>query len=82
MRDRDASMLEQVANHGLLTAETENYAIFHNDGETSIICSVVIVTLSSSTAFFLFSWKDFFSCCDTALLYLWAGFVGLYITYN
>lgn len=28
MCDRDASMLEQVANHGLLTAETESMQYF------------------------------------------------------
>lgn len=53
-------MFKQVADHGLLTAETENYAIFHNDGETSIICSVVIVTLSSKYSIFPFFLEGLF----------------------
>lgn len=53
-------MFEQVANHGLLTAETENYAIFVSDGETSIICSVVIVTLSSKYSIFPFFLEGLF----------------------
>lgn len=44
---RDATLFERVANHGLLTAEPKNYAIFHSSGETSIICSVVLVNWSS-----------------------------------
>lgn len=68
MRNRDASMFEQVANHGLLTAETENYATFHSDGETSIICSVVIVTLSSMYNIFPFFLEGLF-------LLLWYGII-------
>lgn len=82
MCNRDASMFEQVANRGLLPAETENYAIFFSDGETSIICLVVIVTLSSKYSIFPFFLEGLFSCCDMALLFLWTGFVGLYLNKN
>lgn len=56
-------MFEQVANHGLLTAETGNYVVFHRDGETSIICSVVQLTLSSKYHILLF-FLLFFPCKD------------------
>lgn len=57
--NRDASIFEPVENCGLLTAETKKYARFQSDRETSIMCSVVIVTLEYNILHFFLLGRAF-----------------------